>query len=321
MNFNKLLKTMIKNSIRIEYNENFEGECSVGSSKIGGKPDLPLDFNWYYYKGKTYEETLAILPLGIHKYINREKAKFNTELPLSFIAQINCSEIHEFDKDKLFPKNGMLYFFYELENMVWGSFDQKGGARVYYYPGNISKLYKRDFPLDLKEEFKLPEMPMTFINKYELPHHEEFCELHDKYNNIIKNNNIKYFELQDEYENTKIKMGFESDFDTVEKTKGKINKLLGYADIIQTGMLMDCETASKGVKLYDNKGYSDKITKKELRQYKKNCKKWQLLFQLESIKTEKYELLWNDVGKIYYYININDLSKQNFNNCWLILQC
>jgi len=56
-------------------------------------------------------------------------------------------------------------------------------------------------------------------------------------------------------------------------------------------------------------------------QQKEHSKKWTLLFQLDSIETKDYELLWGDVGRIYYYINADDLKEQNFNNCWLILQC
>lgn len=88
-------------------------------TKIGGKPDLPPDFEWYYYEGEDFN--------GVTE--NR---------PLSFIAQINCAEIKPYDKDDLLPDTGMLYFFYELGTMTWGySPEDKGSARVFYYDGDL----------------------------------------------------------------------------------------------------------------------------------------------------------------------------------------
>jgi uncharacterized protein YwqG len=286
IDFTHLLEPMKKSSIRIAYDSNTDTECLVGSSKIGGKPDLPIDFEWFYFNGESYD--------GITK--NR---------PLSFLAQINCEEINEYDKDNLLPANGMLYFFYELETMKWGGLDDKGSTKVYYYPGSISELQRTDFPSDLLEEYKLPEMSITFSTEIELPDFEEFIEWH---------NEVEYNQW-DSYGESKNKIIPESD-------ERYINKLLGYANLIQSDMLLECEAATRGVELYSERGgYSNKITTEELQQYKENCTKWQLLFQFDSIETGTYELLWGDVGRIYYYINIDDLVELNFDNCWLILQC
>jgi len=153
---------------------------------------------------------------------------------------------------------------------------------------------------------------MTFSSKKELPNFEEFLQLHNECSHI----------LIDAYDDAKVELGFDSEFGSDDYEAVKINKLLGYADLIQGGMLLNCETASKGVTLYSSKGgYSKDISLDELQGYKENCKKWQLLFQLDSIVTKNYEMLWGDVGRIYYYINADDLKNLNFDNCWLILQC
>ena len=114
-------------------------------------------------------------------------------------------------------------------------------------------------------------------------------------------------------------MGFEDEYDSGEDVK--INKLLGYANLIQAGMLLECEAVTGGIELYKHGEYSKELTNETLRQLKENSTKWRLLLQLESIRTEKYEMLWADVGRIYYYINTDDLSMLNFDNCWLFLQC
>ena len=109
MNFSDLLQSMGKSSIRIEYDKEFDSETPIGASKIGGKPDLPSDFEWFSFRGESYD--------GVFE--NR---------PLSFLAQINCEEASKYDKSSMFPSKGMLYFFYELETMPWGNV-----GRIYYY--------------------------------------------------------------------------------------------------------------------------------------------------------------------------------------------
>ena len=297
MDFYELLKGMFKTGIIINYDEDFTGECPVGSSKVGGNPDLPRDFQWYYHKAKSHEEY--------------------TDLPLSFLAQINCADVCEYDKEKVLPPKGMLYFFYELETMAWGAWDDKGSARVYYYAGDISGLKRTEFPPDLADEYKLPEMPMSFSTRVELPDFVEFLEL----NTNISYEDIGYYTMYyGSHDEAMAKILAETGFEKTEE--GRVNKLLGYADTIQNGMLMNCETASRGVDIYgESVGFSEKIPDKELKQYRENCVKWRLLFQLDTIITKKYSLYWGDVGRIYYYINSDDLAELNFENCWLILQC
>ena len=281
MNFVDLLKPMVKSSIRITYDEKFIGECPIGSSKIGGRPDLPSDFQWSSFYGKDCD------------YVADTR-------PLSFLAQINLEEINSYDKEDLLPPNGMLYFFYDLATMTWG-FDphDRGSSRVYYYTGDVSELKRTEFPSKLLEEYRLPEMPITFSTKADLPYYDEFCEWHSQCS-------PKEWE---EYYRVVAEMGFDSEED-------KISKLLGYADLVQGSMLLECELTANCTNPDMPILFSTASP-----QQKEHSKKWTLLFQLDSIETKDYELLWGDVGRIYYYINADDLKEQNFNNCWLILQC
>ncbi len=281
MDFSKVLDELQKYSIKIDFDSSGDEELPVGCSKLGGKPDLPADFQWYYFKGESFE--------GITE--NR---------PLSFLAQINCGEANKYDKDGLLPPVGMLYFFYELSTMTWG-FDPKdsGSARVFYYPGNVSDIRRTEFPSDLADEYMLPEMAISFSQQKDWPDFEEFIEWH---------NAVSY----DSYEK----------YDEILENKGKhevenISKLLGYADVIQNGMLLECEEVTNGV--YTGSGME--IEPDELENYEKECVQWQLLLQLDSIETNDYEMLWGDMGRIYFYIRRSDLQNMNFDNCWLILQC
>ena len=147
-----MLETSKRNAILINYSEDENKEkLPKGTSKIGGKPDLPKDFQWFYYKGEDYKKIVE----------NR---------PLSFLMQINCEEVHKYDKESLLPEKGMLYFFYELFTMTWGFSPQdKGSAKVFYYDGEIEDLVPADFPEDMEKDCIIPESKINFESMNDYP--------------------------------------------------------------------------------------------------------------------------------------------------------
>lgn len=210
MDFKKVLKEMKMNSIKIRFNTEYLEKLPIGTSKFGGRPDLPKNFKWYYYDGKMLLDT------------------YTKNRPLSFLAQINCEEIKKYDLDNKLPEKGMLYFFYELESMTFGdNIKDKGSAKVYYYEGNISELVRTDFPDDMEREYKLPQIKLSFENTKSVPDYEEICEELD-------------LDEWGEYNKFMQEQGY-----TVSNTS---SKLLGYADCIQGPMLYQCEMVSSGIK-------------------------------------------------------------------------
>lgn len=89
----------------------------IGTSKIFGNPDAWDSFEWPAIEqdGELYD--------------------------LTFMCQINCADAAQFDADGLLPKTGMLYFFYDLDEMPWSP-DNKSAAKVLYYGGDLSKLHE-----------------------------------------------------------------------------------------------------------------------------------------------------------------------------------
>lgn len=88
----------------------------AGSSKLFGNPDVWDGFEW--------------------PYIEEKDEKYD----LTFMCQINCADAAAFDKKELFPKTGILYFFYDLDTMP-ESPDEKS-ARVLWYNGDMSVLHE-----------------------------------------------------------------------------------------------------------------------------------------------------------------------------------
>ena len=225
------------------------------------------------------------------------------ELPLSFLAQFNLEEVSSLDKDKLLPSKGMLYFFYELETEEWGYHpESKGCAKVFYFE-DTSNFELIDFPKDMEDYYKIPEFKVTFKSNISLPSYENFYLLL-KEDDAFKKHDISFNDFIPLY-------------DEIFIPDNNYTKLLGYPEVIQNPMEEECEAVTRGFDMGGIESYP-KQYQKEIRSASKD---WILLFQMDTIETSDYELMFGDSGHIYFWIKKEDLANKNFENIWLILQC
>lgn len=119
--FKEVLLENARESIALIPRALYDQEIDIGSSKLGGRPDVPEDFSWP---------------------VNREK-------PLSFVIQINFEELAGTVKGvEVLLKSGLLSFFYD--DYCWGFRpEDESGFKVYYFPFETAKL-KRTVPPNMK---------------------------------------------------------------------------------------------------------------------------------------------------------------------------
>lgn len=278
----KILKTLCRNEIAVTV-EKAKTNTSPIRSKFGGKPAVPVDFIWPRFESLDYDGEMA----------NR---------PLSFLCQINLEEIEPYDHEHLFPEKGLLLFFYEMETMCWG-YDpaENGCARVYYFE-DLSKLSALELPEDIREDYRLPEYDIAFEAKKSYPSFEELdCHVETDVD----------FEIYDEILE---KLGYDI-------TEGlDSHKLLGYADPVQGEMLTECERVTRGLYCGNAESYQN-TPEEENVAILEAAADWMLLFQMSSFEEDDYELMFGDMGNIYFYIRKQDLKERNFDKIWLSLQC
>lgn len=275
-----MLLFLRRNEISVTTRE-AQGDGAPARSKFGGKPAVPKDFAWPRFEAENYDGETA----------NR---------PLSFLCQINLREIHAFDKENLLPDAGILLFFYEQESGRWG-FDpeDKGCSRVYYFEETDS-LTPAELPCDLKEEYRVKEYDLSFSARNSYPFYEEFgCHAHA-----------------------------DCDWSTYDRAVEALgyafvceqHKLLGYADLIQSEMLTECERTARGLYCGDAKSYANTpdAVKADIAS---SAKDWILLFQMASIMDGDFELMIGDLGNLYFYIRREDLKARDFGKVWLVAQC
>lgn len=261
-----------------------EGEetYTLGATRFGGQPDVPPDFIWPTYEGESYD--------GVAK-----------DRPLTFLAQFNCAKLAPFDTEHILPDHGLLSFFYETDTQCWGyDPEDKGCARVYWFE-DISALSAADFPADMEADFRFPMLKVQMAQKTSYPLWVDFSQMFPD----------------------------EKDYDAIDSVWNELtgetpenrSQLLGWPDVIQSTMFMECDLVSQGYYLGDGNGWN-KIPK-ELRQQAEQTAhdRWLLLFQLDTVEQDDFELMFGDCGHIYFYILKEDLAARRFDRIWLILQC
>ena len=91
MSIKEKLESLGRNSIQLKIAR--KETYKLGATRFGGKPDVPPDFVWPTYEGESYDHVVK-------------------DRPLTFLAQFNCAELAQFDKEHLLPDHGLLSFFY-----------------------------------------------------------------------------------------------------------------------------------------------------------------------------------------------------------------
>lgn len=123
------------NSIRLK-TSCVDEKLPVGASKLFGAPDIFDGFEW---------PTIEV---------------DGEEYDLSFIGQINLAEATKFDKDGILPKNGMLYFFYDLDEMPHDPSDANA-CRVIYHESD-DDLHAISYVDEDGEDMSFREMKVEF---------------------------------------------------------------------------------------------------------------------------------------------------------------
>lgn len=282
---------------RNEINCTFGGDGMMTRSRFGGQPDAPEGFEWPYF---SWEEESVSLTMSVGANAAGQECQTACETmrkPLAFLAQFDCAELAAYDSAYELPDHGMLSFFYELDSQRWG-FDPKdaGCARVYWFE-DADALHPAEFPDDLETDYRMPMLPVTFASCKGLPDFDEFAE---------EDVSADY----DEYAEERVLWGW-------EPPEEVCSKLLGYADTIQGEMLQECVRVTNGIYC----GGVDQGDPDQLAVLRGQEKDWRLLFQLDLVESEGFELMFGDCGRIYFYIRQDDLKNRRFDKVWLILQC
>jgi uncharacterized protein YwqG len=153
-------------SIRLYTTAVDESTLSIGTSKIGGLPDLPSGISWPTYK----------------------------DLPQSFIAQIRLDDVRQYDVDKVLPEQGMLWFFYDAQQETFGADPaDRGGWQVFFSDDTHPSLQHTSAPTKLPADSQFhacslritSEITLSQQPKLEIPNFDWTKEEQQKYEQLL----------------------------------------------------------------------------------------------------------------------------------------
>ncbi|MBA3869080.1 MAG: DUF1963 domain-containing protein [Anaerolineae bacterium] len=260
------LEALMTNSIRVTSTASSEKALSVGTSKIGGAPDLPEAVVWPV--------------MG--------------DVPLAFVAQFDLSAVATFDVNKLLPVSGLLSFFFDANQQVYGSDpSDRTGWKVIYSTADKASLKRRAFPDKLPKEAQFTPCAVTFSNEVTLPQRPNLLDKTLDWND------------KERYAYSDFIAAFPSEADH----KTLHHRLLGYSDDLQDDMHLQVQLVSHGFK--DDQS-------PEAKAMVSGAVDWRLLFQLDS--DFNAHMQWASTGLLYYWITKQDLQAKNFDKVWCVLQ-
>lgn len=204
--YKEVIEQGIKPSIRLKPKRvKQEKTIPIGSSKMGGRPDLPPSIDWPVWSAKE-------------------------EHQLSFLCQVNLSELPEMplSLERTVPQSGMLYFFFASTNEALYEEDwfptQKDACRVLFYNGDASILRRTNYPKKMKKEGCFPACSLMTLIEWDIPS-SEWIALEEEEQDFW----VKWEDF-----NKKHQLNFVSDTD--ETYFRPVHKLFGHTDAIQYEM-------------------------------------------------------------------------------------
>lgn len=149
----KIIK-LIKPAIGISTKKLQSDNLKIGSSKIGGKPDLPKNISW---------------------------PKLN-DSHLVFCAQYNVSELEKFDVENLLPKKGIFHIFFGI-NEEWNEFSMKQNDTKIFFTENTENLERKEYPTSFNLERIVEPAEIEYFESITIPDDENYklFYFNDKY--------------------------------------------------------------------------------------------------------------------------------------------
>lgn len=91
--------------------------------------------------------------------------------------------------------------------------------------------------------------------------------------------------------------------------------MLGHPDLVQGDIFWESQLVSNGLYCGDNTAHNNP----KIKELEQGIPEWMLLFQIDS--DDNANMMWGDIGRIYFTIKKQDLKNKNFDTIWSSFQC
>ncbi len=268
--------------------DHLRSEIEFLEKKIGPEVREQDPFLWKNLWGARIEE-------------HRDHIANDPMIPLTFLLQIDLEEIPGTSELTGLPREGILYFFWDLIDEPAG-FDPAsvGGWAVKYYPKS-PKLVVAEPPVAVSKNHgkavletmtEIERKPLRFVTEWVLP---SCCP---------RELNPQDVQAREAYEQLA---------ESVKKSDPE-HRLMGYASEVQSDPAETAQLASNGVRRSDASTSSSSLEALEA-----GVQDWQLLLQVDD-DDAGLGWGWGDAGRLYFMIRTEDLARQDFSRVWFDAQ-
>ncbi len=258
-------------------------ELPAAAGKIGGRPDLPQGHEW---------------PLGR----DPETGKHH---PLSFVAQLNLAELASMEVRRELPDTGLLLFFFDMEC----AYD--GECRVIHV-ACTEGLQRTGFPDELDFEYQYAERSLS-LSAAAIPpawgnlSNEKQEQVSNLYRELTPHERLE--------EDLAARRHLTAPGGIYHEVRARLRRyedaygdsrsyVLGWPDLIQDEMEEEC--VAKARKVYGLRSQPED---------------WVLLLQLASFTDEAGEMMFYDMGNLYFWIRRQELAAHDFSKVVPLVQC
>ena len=262
----KDIERLAQIAIRLSSRAADDAQLHVGASKLGGAPDLPPGVTWPVWKSAS----------------------------MSFIAQVQLSDVRPFDAEHRLPATGLLLFFYDAQQQTYGADPaDRGGWQVRSVVGAQPQLRRAAPPADLPAASRFRPCALTFSRAATLPQRPEVLLPQLDWTSAER-------QLYDDFVMTLL--------GSTDPAAPR-HQLLGHPDTLQDDMHLQCALVANGI---------GDINDPRAAALAKTAPDWQLLLQIDS--DEQAGMRWGSAGMLYYWLERAALRRPEVSNSWLVLQ-
>jgi uncharacterized protein YwqG len=214
-------------------------------------------------------------------------------LPQSFLAQIHLDDLRPYDVQGMLSSHGMLWFFYDAQQQTFGENPADTGGWRVLFREDLATVQRTQAPAKLPVQSRFRACSLRFACEMTLPQQPEL--------------ELPNFDWTDEevkrYETVLSQWPDPDDRAAIH------HRMLGYADVLQDDMRLQCQLVTHGVTSSGDP---------RIDELSKGRSDWQLLLQVDS--DEQAGMRWATAGMVYYWIKLADLQACRFDKTWLVLQ-
>jgi uncharacterized protein YwqG len=256
-------------------------------SRIGGLPLLPSGTPWPEWKGT---------PLSFVAHVCFDQECFDGGRSPS----PGSGEVSAVLREQGFPRSGLLSVFYDADQSTWG-FDPKDrdSFRLVYCPDSAAAIPADDFPDHLPEEARFLPVDVECRRVVTMPNpwSETVAPLA-----LSEEETLAYSEALADWREGQA---------FAERTL-----VGGHPDSLQGDMAIGMEiTGNQGVYAGDGAAHQDP----RFPEWAKASAAWRHIIQIHSV--DEAQMMWGDMGCLYFWLRDKDLKAQAFERAWFALQC